>query len=119
VVINIGPIKCTFKGNLFVTEINNQTREMKIRGDAQDHYLGSNFVATAYTQTVPAGNNHSKVIMKIHVELGGLIEKLGGWLLKINAHSIAMRYNRLVAQELKRRRKQKAFASPVLELAGA
>ena len=101
---HIGPFNFLFRGDINITRVNHQTREVVLTGSAHDHNLGGHFTATAHTRTQAAGPNRSQVVLQVHVGLGGLLGKIGMWLLRPKAHSIVQHYAELVSQELARQR---------------
>lgn len=102
--VGIGPFVFHFKGNMNVILVDPQTYRVNISGGAQDQQLGGQFKAIAYTQTLPHGSDCSRVTLEVEVGLGGLLGKLGLFVLKPASHHIIQRYCQLVNAELKQRR---------------
>ncbi len=106
---HIGPFGFVFRGDMNITKVDPITREVVLQGAAHDHNLGGHFTATAYTRTVPVGPQRTRVTLEVHVGLGGIMGKVGMWLLKPKAHSIVQHYAELVGQELGQRRMRRAL----------
>lgn len=104
ILVHIGPFEFTFRGQMHITKVNHQTREVVIKGGACDLTLGGHFEATAFTRTIAAGPNRSCTKLEVHVGLGGLLGKLGIWLIRPKARSIVEHYAELVSQELRSRK---------------
>lgn len=109
--VGIGPCQFHFKGDMKIVMIDPCTNRVTISGGANDPALGSHFTATAYTQTLPHGPQHSRICLEVHVGLGGLLGKMGLFMLRPVAHQITQRYSQLVSREIKRRRPLLSAAS--------
>ncbi len=104
--VHIGPFNFLFRGDMNIVKIEPKTRQVVLSGSAHDHNLGSHFKAVAYTQTQPVGADRCRVNLEVQVGMGGVMGKLGVWLLKPKAHSIVQHYAELVSRELATRRNQ-------------
>lgn len=112
--VHIGPCTFIFRGNINVTLINPKTCEVNIAGGAIDNVLGGHFTAQAYTHTLPLGRDRTRVTIEVHVGLGGLLGKLGWFMLRPKARQVVEVYAQAVQREIGRRRAQKL---PVLQAA--
>jgi carbon monoxide dehydrogenase subunit G len=95
-----------FHGEMHITLIDHLAKRVHLTGGAQDPQLGGHFTATAYTQTLAYGHDRSRVIIEVHVGLGGLLGSLGLFILRPAARQITQRYSYLVNREIKRKRAQ-------------
>lgn len=102
--VHIGPFVFTFHGILGITLVDPATYRVNIKGTAYDKALGAHFSALAYTQTLPHGTNGTRVILEVHVGLGGLLGKFGAFVLKPKAHNVVQQYRQAVLKEILRRR---------------
>lgn len=102
--VHIGPFAFTFKGRIKVPLIDNDTYRVNIIGSADDKHLRSHFSAEAYTQTLPAGPNRTRVTLEVHVGMGGIIGRLGTYILTPKAKEVVETYAEAVTKEIERRR---------------
>ncbi len=109
VTTHIGPFSFVFRGNMNITKIDPRTREVVIEGSAHDLSLGGHFKGIAYTRTLAAGPNRSRISLEVHVGLGGLLGKLGGFIMRPKARNIVNHYGDLVNKELGQRRMRRAL----------
>ncbi len=106
---HIGPFTCNFRGRINVTLVDHKAYQVNITGGAADNSLGANFTAKAFTRTIPAGLNRTRIILEVHVGFGGVLGKFGTFVLKPKARQVVEDYARAVAQEIARRRVQLAL----------
>jgi carbon monoxide dehydrogenase subunit G len=100
--VHIGPFTFLFTGNMKITLVDHKACKVNITGGATDGLLGAHFAAKAYTQTFPLGANRSRVTITVDVGLGGMLGKLGWWMLKPKARQVVDTYARAVSQEIRR-----------------
>jgi uncharacterized protein len=111
--VHIGPCEFCFRGNIDIIKVDTPSRQVVLRGGAADSILGGNFAATAYTQTQAVGANRTRVIVEVHVGLGGLLGKFGMFILRPKARNVVQEYAKLVSAELLRRRATDYASEPV------
>ncbi len=114
--IKIGPLTFTFEGELKIKLVEPATNRVVLEGGAHDRILGTHFEATAYTQTLPHGPNHSRVLLEVHVGMDGVMGKMGRFILNPRARSIVDHYRQLCETELERRRVERANFTPATTL---
>lgn len=114
--VRIGLFTFNFQGDMNITLVDSDTCRVNISGGAHDHQLGGHFKAIARTQTLPLGCNRSKVLLEVEVGLGGIMGKLGMFVLKPFARQITHRYSELTQREILCRRQQ-LQVSPALSVA--
>ncbi|MEI7554993.1 SRPBCC domain-containing protein [Candidatus Chlorohelix sp.] len=113
--VHIGPFTFMFTGNMHIILIDHKTCRVDIEGRANDSMTGAYFKANARTQTLPLGENRSKVTLEIEVGLGGLLGKMGWYVLRPKARQVVQTYAKLVHNEIIRRKR--AHHVPALQLA--
>lgn len=101
--VHVGPFTFTFRGNMNISRIDPVRQEVDISGGATDDLLGGHFRAKAYTRTLAAGANRTRVIIEVEAGLGGMLGKLGMFVLRPKARSVVQHYAQLVTREIKRR----------------
>ncbi len=107
--VRIGPLNFRFEGAVNVTAVDNRGYRVNMEGEAQDPVLGGHFQAKAYTQTLPHGPKHSRVIIQVEAGLGGILGKFGKFLLAPRARSIVETYRQLCDKEIHQRRLARAL----------
>lgn len=107
--VRIGLLTFNFQGDLSITLIDDATYRVNICGGAHDHQLGGHFKALARTQTLQHGPNRSRVTVEVEVGLGGVMGKLGMFVLRPVAKQITHRYGELAQREILRHRPQPAI----------
>ncbi len=112
--VHIGPFTFMFRGNINVTLVNHQNYQVNIAGGAIDNVLGGHFTAQAYTYTLPHGRDRTRVTIEVHVGLGGVLGRVGWFMLRPKARQVVEVYAQAVQREIVRRRAQKL---PVLQAA--
>jgi carbon monoxide dehydrogenase subunit G len=113
--VHIGPFNFVFTGNMNITLIDHRTCRVDIDGGATDCMTGAHFKATARTQTIPLGEKRSKVTIEVEVGLGGLLGKMGWYILRPKARQVVQAYAKLVHNDIVSRKR--AHHVPALQLA--
>ena len=108
---HIGPFAFVFQGDMHIVKVDHHAQEVVIKGAACDQTLGGEFTAVAYTRTLAVGPRRTRVTLEVHVGLGGVLGKVGMFLLKPKARSIVQHYAELVSHELGQRRVRRALQS--------
>lgn len=102
--VKIGLITFHFQGDMNIILVDPASYRVNLCGGAHDHQLGGHFKALARTQTLPHGPNCCRVLLEIEVGLGGLMGKLGLFVLRPFARQITHRYAELAQKEILNRR---------------
>jgi len=75
--VKVGPLSMSYKGNGKFTEVNEQTHQVRMVGDAREVSGSGSTKVSMLSSVAPAANGGSEVVVSAEVELVGRIVQFG------------------------------------------